>query len=211
MADSFVSAVRRNAYVDSVTLLQVSADMMALSGVRDAALVMASELNRQLLSDSGLLVGDAPTAGPNDLIIAVRAIDDALAATALQQAEALLVGRRRGSPSGEATSSPPRSLRSAHRADPEANLPVISLPVQYPAGEARQALADGLHVFLFSGNVSIEDQIDMKRIAREKELLVMGPDCGTAIMIGVGLGVANVVRRGRIELIGTSGTGIPAD
>src|SRR5436190_8233607 len=163
MADSFVSSVRRNAYVDSVTLLQVSADMMALTGVRDAALVMASELNRQLLSDSGLLVGDAPTAGPNDLIIAVRAIDDALAATALQQAEALLAGRRRGGPSGGATSNPPRSLRSAHRADPEANLAVISVPGQYAAGEARQALADGLHVFLFSDNVSIEDEIDLKR------------------------------------------------
>jgi succinyl-CoA synthetase alpha subunit len=208
MADSFVSSVRRNAYVDSVTLLQVSADMMGLTGVRDAALVMASELNRQLLSDSGLLVGDAPTAGPNDLIIAVRAIDDALAATALQQAEALLAGRRRGSPSGEATSSPPRSLRSAHRADPEANLALISVPGQYAAGEARQALADGLHVFLFSDNVSIEDEIDLKRIAREKELLVMGPDCGTAILNGVGLGFANVVRRGHIGLIGASGTGI---
>jgi succinyl-CoA synthetase alpha subunit len=208
MADSFVSSVRRNAYVDSVTLLQVSADMMGLTGVRDAALVMASELNRQLLSDSGLLVGDAPTAGPNDLIIAVRAIDDALAATALQQAEALLAGRRRGSPSGDATSSPPRSLRSAHRADPEANLALISVPGQYAAGEARQALADGLHVFLFSDNVSIEDEIDLKRIAREKELLVMGPDCGTAILNGVGLGFANVVRRGHIGLIGASGTGI---
>jgi succinyl-CoA synthetase alpha subunit len=208
MADSFVSSVRRNAYVDSVTLLQVSADMMGLTGVRDAALVMASELNRQLLSDSGLLVGDAPTAGPNDLIIAVRAIDDALAATALQQAEALLAGRRRGSPTGEATSSPPRSLRSAHRADPEANLALISVPGQYAAGEARQALADGLHVFLFSDNVSIEDEIDLKRIAREKELLVMGPDCGTAILNGVGLGFANVVRRGHIGLIGASGTGI---
>ncbi len=208
MADSFVSSVRRNAYVDSVTLLQVSADMMGLMGVRDAALVMASELNRQLLSDSGMLVGDAPTAGPNDLIIAVRATDDAFAAMALQQAEALLAGRRRGSPAGEATSSPPRSLRSAHRADPEANLALISVPGQYAAGEARQALADGLHVFLFSDNVSIEDEIELKRIAREKELLVMGPDCGTAILNGVGLGFANVVRRGRIGLIGASGTGI---
>jgi len=77
MSDSLAATVRRNAYVDSVTLLQVSADMMGLMGVRDAALVMASELNRQLLSDSGMLVGDAPTAGPNDLIIAVRATDAA--------------------------------------------------------------------------------------------------------------------------------------
>jgi succinyl-CoA synthetase alpha subunit len=208
MSDVLISSVRRNAYVDSVTLLQISAEMMSLAGVRDAALVMASELNRQLLGDSGLLVGDAPTAGPNDLVIAVRAADDSVAAAALQQAEALLAGRRRGGSSGEPSSSPPRSLRSAHRADPEANLALVSVPGPYAAGEARQALADGLHVFLFSDNVPIEDEIDLKRTARAKHLLVMGPDCGTAILNGVGLGFANVVRRGRVGVIGASGTGI---
>src|SRR5438552_6673271 len=208
MADSFVATVRRNAYVDSVTLLQVSAEMVSLAGVRDAALVMASNSNRQLLSDSGLLVGDAQTAGPNDLVVAVRASDDAVAAAALQHAEALLAGRRRGNTSGEPSSNPPRSLRSAHRADPEANLALVSVPGPFAAGEARQALADGLHVFLFSDNVSIEDEIDLKRSARGKQLLLMGPDCGTAMLNGVGLGFANVVRRGRIGLTGASGTGI---
>jgi FdrA protein len=208
MTDCSASAVRRNAYVDSVTLLQVSAEMSALAGVLDAALVMASDLNRQLLSDSGLLVGDALTAGANDLVIAVRAADDAAAASALQQAEALLTGRRRGGKSGEPSSSPPRSLRSAHRADPDANLALVSVPGAYAAGEARQALADGLHVFLFSDNVSIEDEIDLKRFAQGENLLVMGPDCGTAILNGIGLGFANVVRRGRIGLVGASGTGL---
>src|SRR5712692_906807 len=208
MIDRVVSAVRRNAYADSVTLLQISAELASLAGVLDAALVMASDLNRQLLSDSGLLVGDAPTAGANDLVIAVRAATESAAAAALQQAEALLAGRRRGGTSGEPSSNPPRSLRSAHRADPEANLALVSVPGPYAAGEARQALADGLHVFLFSDNVSIEDEIDLKRIAQGKQLLVMGPDCGTAILNGVGLGFANVVRRGRIGLIGASGTGI---
>src|SRR5216683_3703129 len=208
MSDFFVSSVRRNAYVDSVTLLQVSAEMASLAGVLDAALVMASELNRQLLSDSGLLVGEADSAGPNDLVIAVRAADDSVAAAALQQADALLTNRRRGSSSGAPSSSPPRSLRSAHRADPEANLALVSVPGPYAAGEARQALADGLHVFLFSDNVSVEDEVDLKRFAQGQHLLVMGPDCGTAILNGVGLGFANVVRRGRIGLIGASGTGV---
>jgi FdrA protein len=209
MSDFFVATVRHNAYVDSVTLLQISADMISLAGVRDAALVMATDVNRELLSGSGLLVGDAPTAGPNDLVIAVRAADETAAASALQQADALLAGRRRGSTSGELSSSPaPRSLRSARRADPEANLALVSVPGQFAAGEARQALADGLHVFLFSDNVSIEDEIDLKRSARDKQLLLMGPDCGTAILNGVGLGFANVVRRGRIGVIGASGTGI---
>src|SRR5207237_4966074 len=91
---------------------------------------------------------------------------------------------------------------------PEANLALISVPGRYAASEARQALADGLHVFLFSDNVSIEDEVDLKRFARAHNLLLMGPDCGTAILNGVGLGFANVVRRGRIGLVGASGTGL---
>ena len=94
MADSFAVAVRRNAYVDSVSLLQVSSDLLSLVGVVDAALVMATDLNRQVLHDAGLLVDDAQTAGPNDLVIAVRATDDSIASSAIQQAAALLADRR---------------------------------------------------------------------------------------------------------------------
>jgi FdrA protein len=208
VSDFSVATVRRNAYVDSVTLLQVSAEVASLTDVQEAALVMATDLNRQVLNDSGLLVGDAQTAGQNDLVIAVRAMTDSAAVSALQHAEALLAGRRRGGTAGEPSRSPPRSLRSAHRADPDANLAMVSVPGPYAAGEARQALADGLHVFLFSDNVSIADEIDLKRSARAKNLLIMGPDCGTAILNGVGLGFANIVRRGHIGLIGASGTGL---
>jgi FdrA protein len=200
------ATVRRNAYVDSVTLLQVSAEVLSLPLILDAALVMATDLNRQVLGDSGLLVGDAATAGPNDLVIAVRAEHEAATASALEHAERLLTSRR--AEPGELTTSPPRSLRAAHRADPDARLAVISVPGAFAAGEARQALADGLHVFLFSDNVSLEDEVDLKQRARERGLLVMGPDCGTTIVNGAGFGFANVVRRGRIGLIGASGTGL---
>jgi succinyl-CoA synthetase alpha subunit len=91
---------------------------------------------------------------------------------------------------------------------PRANIAIVSVPGPYAASEARQALALGLHVFLFSDNVSLEDEIQLKHAAREQGLLVMGPDCGTAILNGVGLGFANVLRRGRVGLIGASGTGI---
>jgi FdrA protein len=208
MADGFVAlAVRRNTYVDSVTLLQVSAEVAGLAGVLDAALVMATELNRDVLRDSGLLGGDAPTASANDLIIAVRGVDNATAAHGLNEAEALL-SKRRTTPSADETAFVPRSIRGAFRADPEANLAVISVPGPYAASEARQALADGLHVLLFSDNVSLEDEVDLKQRARERGLLVMGPDCGTSILNGVGLGFANVVRRGRVGLVGASGTGL---
>ena len=139
-------------------------------------------------------------------MIAVRATDDSVANAALQQAAGLL-GDRRGT-SDDTVQIQPRSLRSAHRADPSANLAVISVPGPFAANEARQALAEGLHVFLFSDNVSVADEVDLKRVAASQNLLVMGPDCGTSILNGVGLGFANVVRRGRIGLVGASGTGL---
>jgi FdrA protein len=202
-----LTAVRRHAYVDSVTLLQITAEVLALPRVENAALVMATELNREVLRDAGLLAGDAAGAGSNDLVIAVRAADGPSATAALEQAAALLT-RRRSTATGLAATSLPRSLRSAHRLESEANLAVISVPGAYAASEARQALIEGLHVFLFSDNVALEDEVALKRQARERDLLVMGPDCGTAILNGVGVGFANIVRRGNVGIVGASGTGI---
>ena len=87
---------------------------------------------------------------------------------------------------------------------------LISVPGRYAAGVAREALELGKHVFLYSDNVSLEDEIALKKTAREKGLLVMGPDCGTAIINGIGLGFANRVRRGGIGVVGASGTGTQA-
>jgi FdrA protein len=209
MSDSYLATVRRNAYVDSVTLLQVTSELLKVAGVLDAALVMATDLNRQVLHDAGLLVGEAQMAGPNDLVIGVRATQDSIASSAVHQATALLADRRKTTGDTDGTArAKARSLRSAHHADPEANLALISVPGRFAASEARQALADGLHVFLFSDNVPLEDEVELKQIARDQSLLLMGPDCGTAILNGVGLGFANVVRRGQIGLIGASGTGL---
>ena len=196
------AVVRRGVYVDSVTLLQISAELSARTGVRNAAAVMATQLNRELLRDAGLLVDEAANAGPNDLVIGVDADDD----SAIAHADELL-GRRRQKTTSEARYAP-RSLRSAHRAHPESNLAVISVPGPFAAAEARQALAEGLHVFLFSDNVPLAEEVALKRTARDKGLLVMGPDCGTSIISGIGLGFANIVRRGRIGVVGASGTGI---
>ncbi|MBV9172292.1 MAG: acyl-CoA synthetase FdrA [Chloroflexi bacterium] len=199
--------VRHNAYADSITLLQVSAAITELEGVIDAALVMGTELNMALLRDSGLLTQPLD-AGLNDLVIAVRAHDAATAETAVEQAERLLAQQRPGRQAGVDRAEEPRSLRSALRQQPDSNVALVSVPGPYAAGAARQALALGLHVFLFSDNVSVEDEVQLKRQGREKGILVMGPDCGTAILNGVALGFANVVRRGRVGLIGASGTGI---
>lgn len=200
--------VRRNAYADSVALMTITAAVARLPGVDDAAVVMATDLNRDVLRAAGLLVPGAEAAGPNDLVIVVRASDEVVADAALAQAAALLSERRR-TPSGTLEEEPPRSIRGAvRRLLPAANLAFISVPGAYAAGEAWQALANGLHVFLFSDNVPIEDEVALKRAARAAGLLVMGPDCGTGILNGVGLGFANVVRRGSIGVVGASGTGM---
>jgi FdrA protein len=207
---STLALVRDGAYVDSVTLLQVSAEVLGFTGVEDAALVMATDLNRDLLRESGLLVGEAERARANDLVISVRAVSEVTARAALDHAEARLL--RRAQPTGEAflrlKPQPPRSIRAARRAAPDASLAVISVPGPFAASEARQALVEGLHVFLFSDNVPLHDEVALKRLAWPRNLLVMGPDCGTAILNGVGLGFANVVARGSIGVVGASGTGI---
>jgi FdrA protein len=207
-AQAVQTLVRPNTYLDSLTLLRVSSSVAALPGVLHASLVMGTPLNQAVLRDSGLWA-DSLSAGPNDLVLAVRAQDPATAEAALQEAERLLTADRgRRTEAGTSGEEPPRSLRAAHRRAPDANLAVISVPGPFAAAEAHQALADGLHVFLFSDNVPLHDEIALKQRASAAGLLVMGPDCGTAIINGVGLGFANVVRKGSVGLVGASGTGL---
>ncbi len=188
--------------------MQVTSAVASLPGVEDAAVVMATELNREILASSGMLVGDARQAGPNDLVVAVIADDDVAAESAISKATALLAERKPTTPSDDA-SLPPRSIRSAvRRATAQPNLAFVSVPGPYAAAEARQALLAGLHVLIFSDNVPLEDEVALKRLGRTRGLLVMGPDCGTAIVDGVGLGFANAVRAGRVGIVGASGTGM---
>ncbi len=201
-----IGFVRRNAYVDSVTLMLVSDQVRALPGVRAAAAVMATELNREQLAEAGLLTDDAKTAGGNDLIVAVRAESPAAARTALSEAEARLTSRR--VERGGMEEVRPRSLTGAARRTDGANVAIISVPGPYATAEAQQALSAGLHVFLFSDGVSIADELVLKRRGTARGLLVMGPECGTSIINGVGFGFANRVRRGEIGLVGASGTGL---
>jgi FdrA protein len=197
--------IRKGAYYDSVVLMQLQRGLLDLPGVIDAGVVMATPANRDLLAANDLLP-DALTAGPDDLLIVVKAEEASAASGALAQVDALLTRRR----SSAAQDFRPRSLEMALRQMPEAGWVLISVPGRYAAGVAREALGLDRHVFLYSDNVSLEDEVALKRTAREKGLLVMGPDCGTAIINGVGLGFANRVRRGAIGLVGASGTGLQA-
>jgi FdrA protein len=200
------SLVKPSAYQDSVTLLLLARQLRSGPGVVEAAALMATPSNRDLLEQSGLLTAEAAKAGPNDLVIAVRAESAAAAAAALAEGEAFLgAKRKRLEGSGRAL---PRTLESARRHLPGANLALISVPGAFAALEAKKALRLGLHVMLFSDNVGLEDEVALKGLAVQKGLLMMGPDCGTAILNGVPLGFANAVPRGRIGLVSASGTGL---
>jgi FdrA protein len=198
--------VRSGAYYDSVVLMQLQRGLIGLPGVLDAGVVMATPANRDLLAANNLLP-DSITASPDDLLIVVKASDDRSATEAIGQVDELLTRRKSSAVSQDFR---PRSLSAAVKQLPEANWVLVSVPGRYAAGVAREALELDKHVFLYSDNVSLEDEVALKKTAREKGLLVMGPDCGTAIINGTGLGFANRVRRGPIGLVGASGTGLQA-
>ncbi len=196
--------IKSGAYYDSVILMQLQAALNDMAGVQDTGVSMGTQANKELLSQSGLLVAEAEAANPDDLIIVVRADTEEDAEAALAQVADLLT-RKRSTEGGEYV---PKSLEAASEMLPNAQWVLISVPGRYAAGVAREALRLDKHVFLFSDNVSVEDEVALKKSASEKGLLVMGPDCGTAIVNGVGLGFANRVRRGPIGMVAASGTGL---
>jgi FdrA protein len=199
------SELRKGAYYDSVVLMQLQRGLLGLSGIIDAGAIMATPANRDLLAANDLLPA-AITAGPDDLLIVVKAESESAASDALAQVDTLIARRH----SSIDQMFHPRSLGAAMKQLPDAGWVLISVPGRYAAGVAREALDLGRHVFLYSDNVSLADEIALKQLAHSKGLLVMGPDCGTAMINGVGLGFANRVRRGAIGLVGASGTGLQA-
>ena len=202
------SRVLPSFYRDSVVLMRVADETRRRPGVREAALFMGTPANLALLAQAGLLDGDAPRARPEDLVLAVAADSGVAADAALAAAERLLLAQRPAE--GDTRRPRPRTLDSALRTLAEANLAAISVPGPFAAREAMRALRRDLHVFLFSDNVSLADEVALKREARRRGLFCMGPDCGTAYLGGVGLGFANVVDRGRIGCVAASGTGLQA-
>lgn len=196
--------VRKNRYLDSVFLMQVAGNLQQEPGVTGAAAVMGTDRNKQVVADLGASGADLDAAGPDDLIIAVTGDADALGEVLGRVDEWLVRRSREGGVHAQAY----RTFEDALGSQPGSNLVVISVPGEYAAREARRALDNGLNAFIFSSNVSLQDEIDLKQSAQQRGLIVMGPDCGTSIIAGIGLGFANAVRRGPIGVIGSSGTGL---
>lgn len=197
--------IKTSEYHDSVSLMLVARELSRLEGVKDAAVVMGTEANKSILTDAGLLTDEAKAASPSDLVIAVASADDTLAEVALQKAEGLLKQKSSSTQAGEFK---PKTIRGALSTNPAANVAVISVAGRYAADEAWEALSHGLHVLLFSDNVSLDDEIALKKYARNQGLLLMGPGAGTTILNNVALGFANVLPRGPVGIVSAAGTGL---
>lgn len=197
--------VFRNLYQDSVSLMQISAQLSTLPGIQQASVIMGTPTNLEQLNDAGF--GHMIEAGPNDLVIAVMG-EDTQCTEALTLAEQRLTSKPEEGNSDGVKTPELVSIEMALEKEPAANLALISVPGDYAAAEAIKALNLGMNVMMFSDNVSIVQEKSIKMLARERNLLVMGPDCGTAIINGIPLGFANVVKRGAIGVVGASGTGL---
>jgi FdrA protein len=200
-----MNLVRRGYYADSVALMRAARSVAALPGVAQASLMIGTPANKALLKDSRMLAAAGEAAQASDLVIAVRAGGNAAAQAALAEAERLLDARPAAPQEGLARAT---GLGPALASLSGANLVLISVPGEYAAIEARRALDRGLHAMVFSDNVPLAEEVALKRLATEKGLLLMGPDCGTALIAGTPLAFANVVPRGDIGIVAASGTGL---
>ncbi len=198
--------VKRNQYQDSVRLMTISREAGKLPGVRKALALLGTESNKLVVRNLGLASPEVEAASANDLLVCVEAEDQAAAAAALSAVDALL--RKAPSVDGASVQGNPGSIDEAKARLPGANYALFSVPGPFAKLDVLNALEQGLNVMLFSDNISVEDEVELKTFAAWKDLLLMGPDCGTAIINGVPFAFANVVRRGDIGVVGASGTGI---
>lgn len=202
------SLVKKGAYHDSVSLMRSAKELNAAAGVVDSAIVMATKENKGIVRASGLYNSGLDEAGDNDLVITVKARDGQSAEAALKKAVELL--EKKAGPGREAApgAAKARGIANAVEVLGGANMAVISVAGRFAGKVAADCLDLGLHVMLFSDNVPVETELALKKAAAKKDLLVMGPDCGTAVINGAPLGFANAVNKGTIGVVAASGTGL---
>lgn len=198
--------IKKNSYQDSINLMLLTNSVTSVEGVNKVQVMMATPANKDIFKEAGLYTEELEAADSNDMAIVVDTDDESKVDEVLEKTEEYLSNQ---AISGDAeTFETVRTWDSASKNLPNANLALISVPGQYAAEEADKALDLGLNAFLFSDNVSMEDELALKQKAHEKGLLVMGPDCGTGILDGIPMAFANVVNKGKIGIVGASGTGI---
>ena len=201
------TVVKKGSYHDSVVLMLLTNHISAIEGVKKVSIMMATPANKDIFKQSGLDTEELMAATANDMVVVADIDDDALLNTIMDECEEFF--KKQSAANGDKKGAESvKSWDKALQKMPEANLAVISIPGAYAALEADRALDEGLNVFMFSDNVTIEDEKKLKEKAHEKGLAVMGPDCGTGIIQGVPVAFTNNVTPGSIGIIGASGTGI---
>jgi len=196
--------VKHNHYRDSVFLMVIDQQARTLRGVHETAVMMGTDNNKDIIREVGFSGADIDSASPNDLILCVRGQSDSAVEAALAQMEEMLTRK----PTPRELEDEYKTLDAALRERPSCNLALISVPGQFAAREARKALHRGLNVLLFSDNVTLDEEVELKRLALSLDRIVMGPDCGTAIINQVPLAFANAVPPGPIGIVAASGTGL---
>ena len=196
--------VKKNAYYDSVTLMLISKELKKVEGVKEALVGMGSDLNKEIAHNIGVATPELDTSvSANDFFVAIDCTDEDVFTAVLKKTDELL--NKKAESKGAAYTPP--TLDGALKIDPALNMAVISVPGRHAADVAQSCLDHGINVMLFSDNVTIEEEKALKTYAYEHELLMMGPDCGTAIINHVPLAFANVVKSGDIGIVAASGTG----
>ncbi|MEG1491407.1 MAG: acyl-CoA synthetase FdrA [Oscillospiraceae bacterium] len=199
--------IKKGSYQDSVALMLLTSRLSAMEGISKVSVMMATAANKSIFAQSGLETEKLLEAGANDMAIVADVKCGDVIDELLREVE-LFINSQAISGGESKSSESVRSWETAIQTLPEANLAVISIPGIYAAIEADRALDEGLNVFMFSDNVSIEDEVRLKQKAHDRGLLLMGPDCGTGIIEGVPIAFTNNTARGGIGIVGASGTGI---
>ena len=200
------TVLKHNLYFDSVSLMKISSQVSSLPGVKDVLVGMGTDLNKELLQNMGLLKGELEKAEPNDLLIGILAETNEAIDKVLEEIEKCFENKNKPAKGGGTRKF--QTIQQVADLDDAYNMAVVSVPGMYAARECKIAMNNNMHVFLFSDNVTVEEEVELKTQALEKGLLLMGPDCGTAIINGVPLGFANRVRKGDIGIVAASGTGL---
>ena len=200
------NVIKKQTYFDSVTLMLTGTKVKKMDGVENIVVGMCTDYNIASLKRLDMYLPEFKDLTPNDLVICVRATTEEIAEQALVNVQKRLSSKKKTT--GNSEELAPLSQKAANERMPESNVVLISVPGEYAAKEAKEALEANKHVMLFSDNVSIKDELELKTIGEEKGLLVMGPDCGTAIINGAPLAFSNVVRNGNIGIVAASGTGL---
>ncbi|MGC5326411.1 acyl-CoA synthetase FdrA [Brevibacillus sp. SYSU BS000544] len=198
------TVVRKGVYYDSVKLMLVTNELNTFEGIKEAAVVMGTDLNKETLERTGLMSEEAAEAVPTDMIIAIEGENEQTIEEALLKLDSLLNAK---SSSNSGDRYRPKSLETAVKMQPNSSLCIISVPGKYAKDTAMEALKNNLHVMLFSDNVTLEEELELKNYAVKKDLLVMGPDCGTALINNAPLCFSNKVKQGDIGIVAASGTG----